>query len=82
MRANMQQSLYLPPSRHSMTHAPATKPQPPEKPLPTDCCGAGCTPCVFEVYSDALTAYKAALKAWEARQSSQRPDGEQPSHGS
>ncbi|EDO28600.1 predicted protein [Nematostella vectensis] len=33
-------------------------PAPPEKPLPTDCCGTGCTPCVFDIYDE-------DVKRWE-----------------
>lgn len=37
--------------------------EPPEKPLPTDCCGTGCTFCVYEVYVEELRAYEAWLRA-------------------
>ena len=37
-------------------------PQPPEKPLPSDCCGGGCARCVFDVYDEALRRYELALK--------------------
>jgi hypothetical protein len=43
------------------------KPQPPEKPLPAECCESGCAMCVYDVYADQLEAYEAALKAWKAR---------------
>lgn len=43
------------------------KPTPPEKPLPTDCCGSGCDPCVLDVYADAEEKYREALKHWEKR---------------
>lgn len=29
-----------------------------EKPLPSDCCGSGCTPCVFDIYEDYLQSKK------------------------
>ena len=29
-------------------------PEPPEEPLQSDCCGTGCTPCVFDVYQEEL----------------------------
>ncbi|MCB1561114.1 MAG: hypothetical protein KDI75_08480 [Xanthomonadales bacterium] len=45
------------------------KPQPPEKPLPMDCCGSGCPVCVMDAYDDALATYREALAAWEQRQS-------------
>jgi hypothetical protein len=32
-----------------------------------DCCHSGCSPCVFDLYDEALERYKAALAAWEAR---------------
>jgi len=44
------------------------KPEPPEKPLPTDCCGSGCAVCVMDAYDDALERYREALAAWEVRQ--------------
>ena len=29
-------------------------PEPPEKPLESDCCGTGCTPCVLDIYQEEL----------------------------
>ena len=43
------------------------RPVPPEKPLPTDCCGDGCAMCVNDVYEQQLEDYEAALAAWRAR---------------
>ena len=43
------------------------KPEAPEKPLPSDCCGSGCDPCVLDVYEDARERYEEALKHWEKR---------------
>lgn len=43
------------------------KPQPPEKPLPAECCESGCAMCVYDVYADQLEAYEQALAAWKAR---------------
>jgi len=42
-------------------------PQPPEKPMPEECCGSGCMPCVYDRYDDAVDTYRAALAAWQAR---------------
>jgi hypothetical protein len=43
-------------------------PQPPEQPLPGDCCGGGCAVCVFEHYALALEEHERRLAAWRARQ--------------
>ena len=53
-------------------HAPSDvaadpRPQPPEPPLPTDCCGSGCTVCVYDLHAEAEAAYRQALAAWRAR---------------
>ncbi|MBN3765764.1 oxidoreductase-like domain-containing protein [Burkholderia sp. Ac-20365] len=44
------------------------RPTPPTEPEPGDCCQSGCDPCVFDLYTEELTRYRAALAAWEARQ--------------
>jgi hypothetical protein len=44
------------------------RPVPPLRPAADDCCRSGCDPCVFDLYAEALERYRAALKAWEARQ--------------
>lgn len=33
-------------------------PEPPEEPLQSDCCGTGCSPCVFDIYQDDLAKWK------------------------
>ena len=48
------------------------RPFPPREPEPEECCGSGCDPCVWDRYGDALDAYRAALKAWEARERARR----------
>ena len=30
----------------------------PEKPIPSDCCGQGCTPCVYERYAYQMEIYE------------------------
>jgi hypothetical protein len=47
------------------------RPQPPVQPELEDCCRSGCTPCVFDLYADAMERYRKALAAWEARQEPQ-----------
>ena len=44
-------------------------PQPPPQPALEDCCRSGCTPCVFDLYEEALDRYRAELRAWQARNS-------------
>ncbi len=43
-----------------------TKPNPPRKPEPHECCGTGCIPCVMDIYEEELWQYEKDLKAWEA----------------
>lgn len=43
------------------------RPTPPEKPLPTDCCGSGCAVCVNDTYQEELDDYEARLAAWRVR---------------
>ncbi len=32
-----------------------------------DCCNSGCTPCIFDIYEDALERYRTELREWETR---------------
>lgn len=43
------------------------RPVPPERPLPTDCCGSGCAVCVNNLYQDALDDYETRLASWRHR---------------
>jgi len=47
------------------------KPQPPVQPDLDDCCHSGCSPCVFDLYDEALERYEVALAQWQARQARQ-----------
>lgn len=47
---------------------PLPRPVPPVQPELEDCCRSGCTPCVFDLYEEALERYERELKAWEAGQ--------------
>ena len=40
---------------------PDPRPQPPERPLPSDCCDSGCAVCVHDLYAEELIAYRQAL---------------------
>jgi hypothetical protein len=45
------------------------KPTPPREPTAEECCGKGCTPCVFDQYAEALERYRAELEAWNIKSS-------------
>ena len=47
------------------------QPQPPVQPDLDDCCHSGCSPCIFDLYDDALERYKTALAEWQTRQTQQ-----------
>lgn len=42
--------------------------QPPREPLPGQCCGNGCTTCVWHVYDRELTLYRQWLAAQPKQQ--------------
>ncbi len=46
-------------------------PQPPEPPDINACCGSGCDPCIFDQHDMDMDAYRQALRAWQARQSTE-----------
>ena len=39
----------------------------PEEPEPDDCCGSGCTPCVFDTYYDQLERYEEKKEELESK---------------
>ena len=43
------------------------RPQPPEPPLPSDCCDSGCPVCIHDLHADAMQDYRERLAAWLAR---------------
>ncbi len=43
------------------------RPEPPEAPLPSDCCDSGCDPCVHDTYAEELAYYREQLAAWIKR---------------
>jgi hypothetical protein len=42
------------------------KPLAPREPEPEECCGRGCTPCVYDLYEAALERYRAELRKAQA----------------
>jgi hypothetical protein len=40
----------------------AAIPDPPEEPLPADCCERGCDRCVFTVYYEAIDAWRREIE--------------------
>lgn len=51
---------------------PDPRPQPPEQPLPSDCCDSGCDPCIFDSYAEELRHYRQQLAQWLARHPEER----------
>lgn len=45
----------------AQTATPDPRPQPPEAPLPGDCCDSGCSVCVHDSYADDLQYYREQL---------------------
>ncbi|MES2316591.1 MAG: oxidoreductase-like domain-containing protein [Pseudomonadota bacterium] len=46
---------------------PDPAPVAPVQPDINDCCRSGCTPCVFDLYEEAMDRYRAQLQAWKIR---------------
>src|SRR5690348_16878929 len=49
------------------------RPLPPREPALEECCGGGCTPCVFDRYAEALERYEEALASWLKRHQESGP---------
>jgi Oxidoreductase-like protein, N-terminal len=43
------------------------EPQPPERPLASDCCDSGCERCVFDIYDEEMAGYRVRLAQWRRR---------------
>jgi epoxyqueuosine reductase len=63
-------------SRKRIAQRPDPRPQPPEKPLPGDCCDSGCDHCVLDVYAQQMEVYRERLAAWRQR----HPDASADAH--
>ena len=67
MRAALRPLPFLMSTPHDHTPADDPRPQPPEPPLPAECCEIGCPICVYDLHAEAMDAYRQALAAWQAR---------------
>lgn len=56
------------------------RPQPPERPDDNACCQSGCDPCIFDLYNDEVTRWRAELAAWEQREAQREATAEHPAH--
>lgn len=57
---------------------PSDDPRPtePVEPDLNECCGNGCTPCVFDTYAEEKRAWRQALNEWEQRHPDAAPAGQ------
>lgn len=62
-----------------MSQPEHSRPSPPRKPEPEECCGSGCVVCVFDRYEQDLERYREALRAWEAAYPEANTDTGEPS---
>ena len=58
--------------RHPQLEPDDPRPVAPVQPELEDCCRSGCTPCVFDLYEDAMDRYRVQLARWEARRGKRR----------
>ena len=56
-----------------MSHSIDPPPVAPLTPDINDCCLSGCSPCVFDLYDEALQRYRLQLQAWQQRQADWPP---------
>ena len=43
---------------HKVEDIPLDLPEPPDKPLDSDCCGTGCIPCVYDIYDEEMLKWR------------------------
>lgn len=49
------------------------RPIEPVEPDLNECCGNGCTPCVFDTYAEDRRRWQEAVRAWDLRHSDAHP---------
>jgi hypothetical protein len=67
IRHYVTEAVTKPASADTPALADDPRPTPPEQPELEDCCNSGCSPCVFDLYDEALARYRVELAEWEAR---------------
>ncbi|VWB83064.1 oxidoreductase [Burkholderia latens] len=67
IRHYVTEAVTKPASADTDTPLDDPRPTPPEQPELEDCCNSGCSPCVFDLYDEALARYRVELAEWEAR---------------
>ena len=55
-------------SDSTSAHSDDPQPQPPNAEDYSGCCDSGCSPCVYDLYWDAMARYEIQLAAWRERQ--------------
>ncbi|HET7844779.1 MAG TPA: oxidoreductase-like domain-containing protein [Xanthomonadales bacterium] len=60
-------------------NASRDKPEPPEAPDPSDCCGGGCARCVFDVYDEQLAEWRETCARIDAETTPDTPARPPPS---
>lgn len=47
-------------------------PEAPEAPADDLCCNSGCSPCVWDIYNEAVMAYRRKLAEWQVRENARQ----------
>ena len=47
-------------------------PEAPEAPADDMCCTSGCVPCVWDIYNEAVMAYRRKLAEWQVRENARQ----------
>jgi hypothetical protein len=60
------------------SHSPKDDARPiePVEPDLNECCGNGCTPCVFDTYAEDKRHWREAVQAWDLRHPDAHPESD------